>query len=141
MKENHDFNLDKMTSKSLKEKLRSIPKLKVPVTLRAKLFDTIPQKRTKKSSDCNLKHRFGILSFPASAAAAMILLFIIVLSYSPSTPSYNSDIDFNNISNNTPNDLNESFIDDSNYVNNRLLRLNIEIPDYSQTRAGLIFQK
>jgi hypothetical protein len=141
MKNNQEFNPDKITLRSLENKLRSMPELKVPVTLRAKLLKSIPKKQINKTTVRHIKHRYGIWGFPAGAAAAMILIFIIVLSFSPSMTPYRYTGDLNDTVNNYPNDLNELFIGDSNFVNHKLFRLNKGIQDYSYSQASLMFSK
>ena len=128
MKENKKINLDKITLESLKGKLRSMPKPEVPVTLRERLLKSVRRRQVKKSYLNQFRQGFGIWGFSASAAIVMILIFIFTLNFNTSIPSHQIIADLNDGLNNSPNDLNDAFIDDSNYTSFNMLRLNIENP-------------
>jgi len=127
MKENHEFKWDDITLKSLKAKLRFIPKPDVPVTLKEKLLATIPKKQTKTFSVFPIRPGFGFWSFGATAAVISILIVAILLNFNPSVHTQKGVEDINDgFSNNFPNDLNIPFIEDTNYVNGNIRLLNIE---------------
>ncbi|MBN1972981.1 MAG: hypothetical protein JW787_05040 [Sedimentisphaerales bacterium] len=121
MKENQNFNKDEVTLKSLKAKLRSIGELDVPVTLKAKLLDAIPREPNKNVYVHPIRQRFGIWGYGASAAIVLILVVIIIINIGPSISPHIPHEGINN-----PNDLNDSFIQDTNLINYNLPRLNIE---------------
>lgn len=126
MKKSQDFNRDKITLQEIKEKLRSMPELEAPVTLQEKLLNAIPRKKTEKISIRPLRPRLGIWEISASAAMIMIMSLIFILSFSPSDTIHKTVVDFNGINSNYPNDLNDSFINDSNYVSNIMQGTNFQ---------------
>ena len=127
MKENHEFKRDDITLKSLKAKLRSIPKPDVPVTLKEKLLATIPKKQIKTFSVFPIRPGFGFWSFGATAAVISIIIVAILLNSNLSINTHNGVVDINDgFSNNFPNDLNIPFIEDTNYVNGNIRLQNID---------------
>lgn len=118
MKDNQDFKWDDITLKSLKAKLRSVPKPDVPVTLKEKLLAAIPKKQTKTVSVFPVRPGFGYWSFGATAAVILILIGTIFLNFNVSDTSHKMVVDMNEgFNDNFPNDLNVPLIEDTNYVN------------------------
>lgn len=127
MKKSKNINRDSLTLQDIKKKLRSMPEPEVSVTLLEQLLKAIPQKNTENVSAGFFRPRLGIWSLGASAAMVIILSFIFFISMSPYTPSNIMVMDLNDSVTNSPNDLNDSFIDDSNYVSYFFQRTNIQV--------------
>ena len=130
MNKKQDFNKEEITLKFLETKLGSFGEPKVPVTLKSKLLDAIPQKPHKQSAVHFISQRFGIWGLGTSAALVVVFVLIIMLNLGPSVPSTGK----NKVTNTYPNDINATFIEDINLVYYSPERLNFE-------KAGLFLSK
>jgi hypothetical protein len=76
------------TLKSLEARLRSLGKVKVPETLKVKLFATIPDPLPQPVLTHEHKWRFRVRSFSATAAAAVLIFaFMFMVNHALSTPT------------------------------------------------------
>ena len=76
------------TLKSLGARLRSLDKVKVPETLKVKLFATIPAPPSQPVLTHEHKWRFRVRSFSATAAAAVLIFaFMFMVNHALSTPT------------------------------------------------------
>jgi hypothetical protein len=132
MKKSQNFNRDRITLQDIKKKLRSMPELEVPVTLLDKILKSIPQKKIEKVSVSPFRPRFGIWGLGASAAMITILSMIFFMNMYTPAPSNKIVMDLNDSVNNSPNDLNDPFIGDTNHVSYFIQGINIQ-------KAGAFF--
>ncbi|MHC5060612.1 MAG: hypothetical protein ACYTFK_05965 [Planctomycetota bacterium] len=79
MMRNKKSNWAKITLRSLEEQLHQLPQPQTPETLKARLFATIPEHPPQMNPAQQLKWRFQIRKFAATAAAA-VLIFAFMFS-------------------------------------------------------------
>ncbi len=76
------------TLKSLEARLRSLGKVKVPETLKVKLFAMIPAPLPQPVLTYEHKWRFRVRTFSATAAAAVLIFaFMFTVNHALSTPT------------------------------------------------------
>lgn len=118
MKDNHKRMWEELTLKSLEAKLRSLPEPKIPETLEARLHTTIPQKPMEIIRDHSVRRRLQAYGLWATAAAVLILAWVLASNSGPPAPSQRFVADLNDrTSRQVPSDQNAVLIEDTNLVN------------------------
>ncbi len=80
-------NWANVTLKSLEERLRRLPPPQAPKTLKARLFATIPDTQPQAAGTHELKWRFRVRNFGATAAAAVLIFaFMFTVNHALSIP-------------------------------------------------------
>jgi len=107
-----------MKLESLEAELRCLPGVRIPETLKAKLFARIPDSEAGASGESRVQWWARVWRFGAAVAAVVILALIFVPNYGPSGPSNVTIADLND----RPTrcvlaDQNSTLVEDTNYVN------------------------
>lgn len=99
MKQNREQNYKDVTLKSLKAQLRRLPEVEVPETLKAGLFDAIPEKAAKVAQEHQAGWRPQAWDFGVTAAAAVLIFALMfMVNYGLSVPSQLLLTEFNDTS-------------------------------------------
>ncbi|KPK43798.1 MAG: hypothetical protein AMJ65_04805 [Phycisphaerae bacterium SG8_4] len=118
MKENHKQTWEDMTLKSLEAKLRSLPEPGIPEMLEAKLHATIPESPTETIRENPFRRWLKAYGLWATAAAVVILAFVLAVNHGQPSPSHRFVADINDgASRYVPADQNAVLIEDTNFVN------------------------
>jgi hypothetical protein len=118
MKENHKRMAKELTLKSLEVKLRSLPDPRTPESLEAKLHATIPQEPMEIIRDHPVRRRLQTYGLWATAAAVLILAWVLASNSGPPAPSRRFVADLNDrTGHQVPSDQNAVLIEDTNLVN------------------------
>jgi hypothetical protein len=95
MTANQEQKWEDMTLKSLEKRLRSLPEVKIPETLKTKLFASIPPGQPKTAREFHMQWWSGAWTFGAAVAAVVILVLIFMPNYGASVPSKRLIADLN----------------------------------------------
>jgi hypothetical protein len=92
---NREQKWEDITLKSLEKRLRCLPEVEIPETLKAKLFASIPPGQPKNARELHMQWRSGAWAFGAAVAAVVILALIFMPNYGASVPSKRLIADLN----------------------------------------------
>ena len=131
MRKNQEQKWEDMTLKSLETKLRCLPEVEVPETLKAKLFAAVPGGKAGDSSEHLTQWLPGAWGLGAAAAAVFILALIFVPDYNPSAPLKTLTMDLNDRSTyHVLADQNSAYIADPKSCGLQWPVVNLNEPEY-----------
>ena len=117
MKRNQEEKREDIMFNTLEAKLRSLPEVEVPKSLKAKLFAKIPDSKVECTRKYQVQSRTRVWGLGIAAAAIVILAVIFSPNYDPSVPSREVIADLNDRTTRyLLADQNNTINKDSNYV-------------------------
>lgn len=117
MMENKEQKWEDITLKSLETRLRHLPEVEVPKTLKNRLFAMVPDRAARASREEKAKRHPGVRSIGAAAAAAVLILaLMLMVDYGLSTPKQVLFTEIDNMSLCYPRPDQNNFLYDQNHA-------------------------